>query len=107
MSLSQVIAAPITFAASGDNTVVAAVAGKAIRVRKMWLVLAGDSLLTFKDGASSSLSGAVSMLGNGSFFFPTDAVVPHFITSTGNAFIINSSVAVQVSGMVYYELTNV
>lgn len=107
MSLSQVVSAPITFAASGDNIVIAAVAGKAFRIRKLWLVLTGDSNLTFKDGASASLSGIISMLGNGSFFFPTDLAIPHFITTTGNAFIINSSVAVQVSGMVYYEVTNV
>ncbi len=107
MSLSQVVAAPITFSSSGDNIVVAAVAGKAVRVRKLWLVLAGDSNLTFKDGASTSLSGAVPMMAGGSFFFPMDLVEPHFITTTGNAFIINSSVAVQISGMVYYELTNV
>jgi hypothetical protein len=107
MSVSQVVPAAISFAASGDNIVVAAVAGKAIRVVKIWLVLAGDSNLTFKDGASTSLSGIVPMLGNGSFFFPADLVIPHFITTTGNAFIINSSVAVQVSGTVYYELTNV
>jgi hypothetical protein len=100
--LAHLTSAPITFAASGDNIVVAAVASTRILVHRIWLVGAAATSLTFKDGASTSLSGAVPMAANGGLTFDATGE-PWFVTALGNGFIINSSNAVQVSGMVYYS----
>lgn len=96
--------ASLSFAASGDNTIVAAVANNRIVIDRIWFTVTSATSLTFKDGASTSLSGAVPMSANGGLTFDATGE-PWFVTSLGNAFIINSSNAVQVSGSVYYHLS--
>lgn len=93
--------AAVSFAASGDNTVVAATASQTIRVMRMLLIPNGLVGVTMKDGAGTSLSGAMQLATSAPLQFPLDAE-PWFITTAGNAFIINLSGAVQVSGVVYY-----
>ena len=91
----------ISFAASGDNTVVAAVSAKTTRVYQMTFVCSGATAITIKNGAGASLTGAMAFNAGGSLtldFVPN----PRFITSSNTAFIINSSNAVQVSGWLDY-----
>lgn len=100
---SSVLSAPVTFAASGDNTLVAAVAGKVIKLVRIFVVAAAATNLTFKDGAVA-LSGALPMTANGSVTLDLSDS-PWFSTSSvSNNLILNSSAAVQVSGTVYYIL---
>ena len=90
---------------TGDITVVAAVAGKEIHVYRLVLVVDADTVLTFKDGASTNLTGAMSMLGEGSIVLDYDgAPKAWFATSSGNAFVINQTWTAQVSGKVSYVL---
>ena len=91
----------VSFLSSGDNVVVAAITGQTIRIFKIYLVLSGATSITMKDGAGINLSGAMSMLANGAFILDFDSE-PWHVTSTGNAFIINSTNAVQISGTVIY-----
>lgn len=94
--------AAITGTGTGDNTIVAAVTGRPIKVWKIFFTAAGAVNVTFKDGASTSISGAVQLTAAGSSFSLGYDGAPWFTTSTGNAFIINESGAVALSGTVYY-----
>lgn len=91
----------INFAASGDNTVVAAVASQVIRVYRIFFVVSGATNITIKDGASTSLTGAMTFNTGGAWVLDMSGDA-WFTTASGNSFIINSSNAVQVSGAVYY-----
>lgn len=91
----------VSFASSGDNTVVSAVTSQIVRVYRIILTTAAATNITMKDGASTSLSGAMPFGVNGSLVLDMQGE-PWYVTSAGNAFIINSSNAVQVSGTVYY-----
>lgn len=91
---------PITFNASGDNTIVAATAGKATQVLALLITAAGATTITAKQG-STALTGAMSLATAGhqdQLFLPFTGV-PYFTTAANAAFILNSSNAVQVSGM--------
>lgn len=93
--------AAISFSASGDNTVVAAVSAKTTRIYQITYVCSGATAITIKNGAGASLTGAMAFNAGGSLtldFVPN----PRFVTSTNTAFILNSSNAVQVSGWVDY-----
>lgn len=93
--------ASVSFASSGDNTVVSATSGQTIRVMRLLLVPNGLVSVTMKDGASTSLSGVMQLASSIPFQLPLDGE-PWFLTTAGNAFIINLSGAVQVSGVVWY-----
>ena len=100
---SNVLTAPVTFAASGDNTLVAAVVGKVIKLVRIFVVASAATNLTFKDGATA-LSGALPMAANGALVLDLSDS-PWFSTSSvSNNLILNSSAAVQASGTVYYIL---
>jgi hypothetical protein len=99
--LRQFITAPINCTASGNNTVIFAITGCGFRIWKLWLTAASAVNVTYFDGASTALSGPVGLVANGSQTLNYDGT-PHFSTSIGNAFIINLSAPVQISGMVYY-----
>lgn len=94
-------AVPITFSGSGDQTLVSAVALQTVRAYRILLTTAGATALTFKDGASTSLTGAMSFGTNGSLALDMQGEA-WFTTTAGNAFILNSSNSVQVSGVLYY-----
>lgn len=96
--------AAISASSNGDNTIVAASTGNPIKVWKIWFTAAGAVNTTFKDGASTSLSGAVILSGSGSSFTLYYDGSPHWVTSPGNAFIINLSGTVAITGQVYYTL---
>lgn len=91
----------INFAASGDNTIVAGTASQTVRVYRIFFVVAAATNILIKDGAGTNLTGAMSFSQNGSFTLDLTSN-PWFVTSGGNAFIINSSNAVQISGRAYY-----
>lgn len=100
--IKQLNTAAITAASSGDNTIIAAVTGRAINVWKMWFTTAAAVNVVFKAG-STALSGTEVFGGNGSNFFPYDGS-PYFYIPPNTAFVINLSGAVALGGMIYYEL---
>ena len=98
------VAADVNIASSGDNTVIASQSGKCLEVYKFWVVSEGAVNLKFKDGATALNATAVHLTADGSsMFFPVDGK-SYWGTSQGNAFIINLSGAVQVSGRIYYAV---
>lgn len=100
---SEASSAVINTASSGDNTIVAGVAGQTIRVLEMMLTAHAATNLTFKDG-STALTGAMELTAAGASFnfFIVCNGAPHFITSKGNNFVINNSNAVQLSGYILF-----
>lgn len=92
----------ISFSASGDNEIVPAQTGKRILIHRLFLVCASATNLTFKRG-STNLSGAVPMAANGGITFDITGE-PWFTTNPSEAFNINSSSGVQVSGTCYYHV---
>ena len=93
---------PINFSSTGDNTVISAIASTRILVDRVWLVASTATNLTFKDGASNSLSGPVPMSANGGLTFDISGEA-WFVTALANAFIINQSGTAQISGQIYYH----
>jgi len=102
---------PINFSSNGDNTVIAGVAGKTIRVLSIFFKVQAAVNITFKDGASNALTGAMPFAAFDSltFDFRSGPTVlepfPWFETAPGNAFVMNLSVGTQVSGTVYFTQT--
>lgn len=93
--------AAITGTGTGDNTIIAAVTGRSIYVWKIFFTCAGAVNVTFKDG-TTALSGAIILTANGSSMSLSYDGAPWFSTTNGNAFVINSSGAVALSGIVHY-----
>lgn len=93
--------AVINFAGSGDNTVVAGIAGSPVRVYAFVFTVNGATNIIFKDGANV-ISGAFILTGNGSSMELPLSDEPVYETTLGNAFVMNSSNAVQVSGSLWY-----
>lgn len=92
----------INAASSGDNTLIAAVVGQTIRVHKLFFVASGAVNIKFKDGASSDLTPATPFYAGGGVVLDFDGD-PWFVTTAGNAFVLNLSAAVQISGRIYYS----
>lgn len=101
-AFSNLKALPIDFALAGDNVLVSGVAKKKIYVHRIFFVVGGATNLTFKDGLSNSLSGAIPMVTSGAVTLDISNV-PWFQTSSGNDFILGSSGSVQVSGVIYHQ----
>src|SRR5208282_1209330 len=94
---------PISFSASGDNAIVAAVPGKIIRLYRLLFVVGAATSITFFDGTpgGSALSGPFPFSAGGSMVLD-DSGDAWYITSSGNALVLNSHNAVQVSGTAWY-----
>lgn len=93
--------AVINFSSSGDNILVPAVSGKNIQVVKIFLLCGAATNLTFKDGATA-LTGPLPFSANtGLALDESEANVPWMAALSGNL-ILNSSNAVQVSGLLIY-----
>lgn len=95
--------AKIDAASAGNNTLVAAVTGKKIRVTAITIVCAADVAITFQDGAGGTgLTGAMSFKANGGM--DVDRTPPNFFceTSAGNLLNMSLGGAVQVSGTLNY-----
>ena len=96
---------PINFSGAGDNSVIPNSPGLLIRVYRIWFVVAAVTNITFKRG-STLLSGAAPFQANGSLVFDFTGEPWWNTLSDQEAFIINSSNAVAVTGQVYYEQTH-
>jgi hypothetical protein len=94
---------PISFSASGDNIIVAAVSGKIIRLYRLLLVVGAATSITFFDGTpgGTALSGAFPFSAGGSMVLD-DSGDAWYMTSPGNALVLNNLNAVQVSGTAWY-----
>ena len=99
----------LALSGNGDNTVVAAVAGSAIRVLSFLLSWSAAVNAKFTDGASgTTLCGLLYGIGTG----PVVIVAPElsfgargwFQTSKGNALVLNLSAGTAVGGVLVYEL---
>lgn len=102
--LHRLIPRKIDFAASGDNQVIPAFTGGIIRVHRMFIWFASATSITIKDG-STALTGAMAFPANMGFILdPSFSNEGWWVTSQGNAFVINNSLAVQVSGTVWYVI---
>lgn len=96
----------IDAAASGDNQIIAAVAGKKIRVLSMFFVAGGAVNAKFQSdsgGGAADLTGALPLAANGGAALPFN---PHgwIQTEAGKKLNLNLSAAVQLSGSITYAL---
>jgi hypothetical protein len=95
----------INFVASGDNTIVAAVANRKIRIHKMFLVGAGASDVRFWSGPSSENTPKSGLLSFGANFgLAFDGEEFPLETGIGKAFVISSTAAIQCGGWITYKL---
>lgn len=98
----DLITAPISISTLGDNTIVAADATKRIKVVSISFTMSDENDLTFKSD-SNALSGAMPFAGTNEPKGMTQSQWPHLIrTGVNEAFVINLSVAAQVSGWLQY-----
>lgn len=100
--LPYLIRIAMSFSASGDNIVIPADPINRIVVHRLWFITAAVTNLTFKDNLPTP--AVVPFGANTGLTFDATGE-PWFITNPNTAFIINSSVAVQVSGEIYYTLS--
>lgn len=90
---------------TGDNTLVAAVPSRSIHIYRMMIVVSAATVLTFKDGAGTNLTGPMTMTAGGSVVLDYDqGPLAWFATSSGNAFVVNQTGTAQISGRVGYVL---
>lgn len=97
--------AVIDFNTSGDHTIAAGVAGQEINITNIAFTVGGETNLTWKSGATA-ISGAMDFGGADEPRGMKDHLgCCPLKTAAGEAFVLHSSIAVQVSGYVtgYYE----
>lgn len=102
---ARVERAAVSAAGSGNNTLVAAVSGKSIKVLALLLVVAGDVDVRLESGASgAALTGVISLdaAGNGFVMPHADYGRPWVQTAAGALLNLELSGAVQVSGCIVY-----
>src|SRR3990167_9287457 len=104
----SLVATEIKFAAvsatvDGDNTVVAAVAGKKIRVISYNLCARAAGLVTFKSSTTSTL-GTLDLLAQTPAEFGGGARAPAFETVAGELLNFNVAAGVDVLGHLAYVL---
>jgi len=91
---------------SGDKTLVAASAGKKVKVLGATLIAAGDVDVQFRSGTGpgTALTGVMSLARDGNGFVANPAPVGyhHFETVAGEALILNLSAAIQAGGWLVY-----
>lgn len=105
---TSVVAVPqfavVSAADSGDNTLVAAVTGKQIKVHNIVLIVPSAVSIYFKSG-STAIGGNSSTplaIGANGGFAPGEAKLGHFTTAAGEALVLNLSSAVSVGGWIVY-----
>jgi hypothetical protein len=96
----------VSFSTSGNQTLVAAPSAGGIGIFGLVLVNAGASATTinfYLDGGTTVIGSTYLTNGGGgvSFQLIFHPKSPYFLTNAGTAFVINSSAAVQVNGIVY------
>jgi hypothetical protein len=95
----------VSFSTSGSNVIVAAQAGRIIRIYGLVAVLNTASNIQLNQ-STSAFTGTMSMLA-GSSITLTPNTRPYFLCDAGNPFRINSSVVSQISGSVWYRVDDV
>lgn len=94
--------APVSASTSGNNTIVAAVAGKELRVLGFMLVAAGAVTVQWQSGAGgTALSGVMSLAANGAIDSGISEV-GIFETAVGALLNLSLGGAVSVGGYVIY-----
>jgi hypothetical protein len=96
--------AAVSGATSGDNTLVAAVTGKKIKVVALQLVAAGAVNIRLESGAGgTALTGVMALAAAGDgFIWPPCPGVTWVETAAGALLNLELSGAVQVSGVLVY-----
>lgn len=90
----------VSFSNTGDNTLVASVAGKSVMAYRLLIVVSAATSLTFKRG-STAISGAMPLAANQGLALDISNV-PWYQTNDGEALVLNQSGTAQVSGTIYY-----
>lgn len=104
--LHRLLWLPISFASAGDNVVVPASPGVGIRVHRMFIWFDGATTAIMKDGPAIAFTGPVNMVANSGWILdPSWNNEGWWNTSPSNSFIINSSTPVQVSGTIWYVIS--
>lgn len=94
--------AVIDAASSGDNTLLAAVADKKIRVLSLLLISAGTVIVRFESGAGgTALSGQMNLIANTGFSLPFSPV-GWFETGSNTLLNLELSAAISVDGFLTY-----
>lgn len=94
--------AKIDAAGSGDNTLVAAVTGKRIRVLSLFLVSGGTATVRFESGAGgTALTGQMSLVANTGFSLPFNPA-GWFQTAKAELLNLEISAAVTQDGCLVY-----
>lgn len=93
----------LSFASSGDNVIIAAVAAQYVRIYGIFFTCAGAVNIKLGEGGPTYWTGAMTFsTGGGLVLMPQGE--PLFITSAVNkSFLINLSAAIQVSGVLWYQ----
>jgi len=92
----------IDVAGSGDNTIVAAVTGKIIRVYQVVLIAAGTVVTTWQSGAGGTpITGGMTLAVN-TGYAPPWCPAGHFQTAEGALLNLSLSAAVSVDGWLIY-----
>lgn len=94
--------AAIAAASLGDNTIIALVSGRRLRVLSYVIVAAGAVSAKFQSGATTDLTGLMSLAANGGVSAPFSPV-GHFETLVGEALTISLGGAVALAGHVAYQ----
>lgn len=89
----------VSASSSGDNTLLAAITGKKIRVVGGVLMAAGAVNAKFKSGASTDLTGLLRFDAAGSGVALPEMMAGLAETAAGEALVLNLSAATAVSGM--------
>lgn len=94
---------------AGDNTIVAAILGRKIRVVNYTLISAGAVTVTWKSGAATSISGPMPLAANGGMAPSSSVLTPSgligvFETNVNEALVLNLGGAVAVGGHLTYIL---
>ena len=96
--------AAIDAASSGDNTLLAAVTGKRIRVHSLFAVSAGTVTVRFESAAGgTALTGQMTMAANTGFVLPHNPA-GWFETAAGELLNMELSGAVSVDGSFTYSI---
>jgi hypothetical protein len=101
-SIQTIKRAVVDNATSGDNELVAAVAGKKIRVLDIVLISAGAATVRFESGAGGTALTGQMTTAAGTGFAPGFNPFGHFETASGAALNLELSAAVSVDGWIIY-----
>lgn len=104
-AIGPVLFAPIAASSSGDNTILAGIAGMKIRVLGYTIVGAGAVNAFFQSGAAGdALTGTMAIAAAGGGVSVTPSGLGQFETDEGELLNLNLSSAVSVAGHLTYQL---